>query len=277
MMDTIRRFIRGAVIFILILAVGIGRIHITNTTVKADSPLAWTKNEDGKFLNGNGEVIEGATMKGIDISKWNGDIDWTKVAATDVDYAIIRCGYGDNYTYQDDEYWEKNVKGCEGNNIPYGVYIYSYAKTVTQAKSEADHVLRLIGNHRINFPIYLDVEDDSQVNLPKSTLTNIINTFVNTIHNAGYEVGIYANLNWWTNYIDASIANNQAWFKWVAQYNNTGSTYTGVYQMWQCTSVGRVDGIYGDVDINFWYGSVRDRNYNARNVVITPPPAPPKK
>jgi GH25 family lysozyme M1 (1,4-beta-N-acetylmuramidase) len=204
-------------------------------------------------------------MKGIDVSKWNGDIDWAKVSTTDVGYAIIRCGYGNNYSYQDDAYWEKNIKGCEENNIPYGVYIYSYATTVAEAKSESAHVLRLIEGHTINFPIYLDVEDETQAKLSKSKLAEIISTFVTAIHNEGYEVGIYANLNWWTNYIDTSIANNNLWYKWVAQYNNTGATYTGVYQMWQCTSEGSVDGISGNVDLNFWFDQVRDRSYNARS------------
>lgn len=234
----------------------------------------WSKTADGKFVNGNGQVIEGATMKGIDVSKWNGNIDWARVAGTDVDYAIIRCGFGDDYAYQDDTYWEKNVKGCEENNIPYGVYIYSYAETVEQAKSEFNHVMRLIQGHTLNFPIYLDVEDSVQAKLPKTTLTNIINTFVGLIHNQGYEVGIYANLNWWTNYIDASIANNQTWFKWVAQYNPMGTTYQGIYQMWQCTSEGKVDGINGNVDLNFWFDKVRTRQYNAKNIQLTS--APPK-
>ena len=142
---------------------------------------AWSKNSDGKFVDGNGKVMEGATMKGIDVSKWNGNINWKKVAASDVDYAIIRCGFGDNYTSQDDKYWETNVKGCEDNNIPYGVYIYSYAQSVSQAKSEAKHVLRLVENHKLNFPIYLDVEEDDQAKLSKSKLTDIINTFVREI------------------------------------------------------------------------------------------------
>ncbi|MFR4319174.1 MAG: GH25 family lysozyme [Eubacterium sp.] len=104
----------------------------------------------------------------------------------------------------------------------------------------------------MNFPIYLDVEENIQAKLPKATLTNIINTFVNAIHNQKYEVGIYANLNWWTNYIDSSIANNQTWFKWVAQYNDAGTAYKGVYQM--CSDPdGTVDGIKGRVDfISAW-------------------------
>ena len=115
---------------------------INSPAVSAASSVPWSKNEQGQFINGNGAVLEGATMKGIDVSKWNGEINWAKVAASDVDYAIIRCGYGDNYISQDDAYWKKNVEGCEKNNIPYGVYIYSYAETVAQAKSEAAHVLR---------------------------------------------------------------------------------------------------------------------------------------
>lgn len=255
----------------IMVACVIATFILLGKSVEAATGEPWSKTADGKFLNGDGNILEGATMKGIDVSKWNGDIDWKKVAATDVDYAIIRCGYGDDYTSQDDEYWEKNVKGCEDNNIPYGVYIYSYAETVEQAKSEFAHVMRLIQGHTLNFPIYLDVEDDVQAKLSKSTLAKIINTFVEAIHNQGYEVGIYANLNWWTNYIDSSIANNQTWFKWVAQYNHTGTTYPGIYQMWQCTDVGKVDGIYGKVDLNFWFDKVRTTEYNARNVKVTVP------
>lgn len=276
-----KRKIRNKVVIgISALALMLSTVVINPSTVSAATTAPWSKNEQGQFVNGNGDVLEGATMKGIDVSKWNGDINWAKVAATDVGYAIIRCGYGDNYTYQDDTYWKKNVEGCEKNNIPYGVYIYSYAETTKQAKSEAEHVLRLVEGHTINFPIYLDVEDKVQQKLSKSQLTNIINTFATAIRGAGYECGVYANLNWWTNYIDNSIAINQNYFKWVAQYNNVGTTYPGVYQMWQCTENGKVNGINGNVDLNFWFGEVRDRSYNARRINIQQPTvvtAPPVK
>ncbi len=130
----------------------------------------------------------------------------------------------------------------------------------------------MVENHKLNFPIYLDVEEDDQAKLSKSKLTDIINTFVREIHNQGYEVGIYANLNWWTNYIDKSVASNQTWFKWVAQYNNIGTTYTGVYQMWQCSDKGTVSGIRGKVDLNFWFDKVRTTTYNARNVKLNAAP-----
>ena len=219
-------------------------------------------------------------MKGIDVSKWNGNIDWARVKNTDVGYAIIRCGFGDNLAKQDDTYWERNVNECEKYNIPYGVYIYSYATTVKQAKSEAAHVLRMIKGRRINFPIYLDVEDNVQKKLPKKTLTSIIQTFLNEISSKGYECGVYASLNWWYNYIGSEISGNQLWHKWVAQWNNE-CTYTGKYQMWQATSDGEVEGINGRVDLNFWFGSARTRSYDItvkQNTTIkAPKPVKPPK
>lgn len=231
------------------------------TTAKVEP---WGKNKYGQFVNGNKKVIQGATMKGIDVSHHQGKINWKKVAASDVDYAIIRCGYGDNIKSQDDKYWEENVAGCEKYNIPYGVYIYSYATTTKQAKSEAEHVLRLIKGHTLNFPIYFDMEDAVQAKLTNAKRKQIANTFLNAIHNAGYECGVYANLNWWNNYIPDTISNNVLWYKWVAQYNNSACSYTGTYQMWQCTSEGTVPGVEGDVDINFWFGEVRTRSYDIK-------------
>lgn len=241
------------------------------TTTKVEP---WGKNQYGQFVNGKKKVIQGATMKGIDVSHHQGKINWKKVAESDVDYAIIRCGYGDNIKSQDDKYWEENVAGCEKYNIPYGVYIYSYATTVKQAKSEAEHVLRLIKGHTLNFPIYFDMEDAVQAKLTNAKRRDIANAFLNEIHNAGYECGVYANLNWWNNYIPATISNNVLWYKWVAQYNNSACTYDGTYQMWQCTSEGTVPGVEGDVDINFWFGEVRDRSYNIKRYGTVTAPKP---
>lgn len=233
----------------------------------------WSKNSKGQFVNGKGQIIVGATMKGIDVSKWNGKIDWQKVAASDVDYAIIRCGYGDNIVKQDDEYWAINASECEKYGIPYGVYIYSYATSVKQAKSEAAHVLRLIKGRHLSFPIYYDMEDPTQAKLSAKNRAEIAEAFLNVIRGAGYECGIYANLNWWNNYLPMSLADKVSW-KWVAQYNDNACTYTGTYQMWQSTSQGRVDGIKGDVDLNFWFGEVRDILYNIQTPIKVTAPKP---
>lgn len=249
---------------IVTLAVIIGCITIgTGTVFAATAP--WTKNENGQFVNGNGDIIKGATMKGIDVSHYNGNIDWKTVAESDIDYAIIRCGYGNDQANQDDTYWQQNVKGCEDNNIPYGVYIYSYATTKEMALSEAKHVLRLVDGHKLSFPIYYDVEADVQKKLTKSQITELIDTFSKEIMKQGYECGVYSNLDWWTNRIESKVATNPNYFKWVAQYNNVGTTFGYNYEMWQYTESGTVAGVNGKCDINFWLAPVRDSTYNARN------------
>lgn len=247
------------------------------TTTQPESVKPWGKNSLGQFVNGKGKVIKGATMKGIDVSHHNGKIDWKKVAESDVDFALIRCGFGDNYKKQDDEYWEYNVTQCEKYKIPYGVYIYSYATSVNQAKSEVDHVLRLIGKRKFSFPIYLDMEDEIQRKLSMTMRKNIANTFLNEIKKQGYECGVYANLDWWENYIPSDVIKNSNWYKWVAQYNDEKCDYTGSYEIWQCTSKGRVDGVYGDVDINFWFGEIRDVNYCSWTKPVVPKVTPPAK
>ena len=227
------------------------------------SSNAWKRTSKG-FVNDYGQVIKGATMKGIDVSEHNGNINWAKVAKSDVDYAIIRVGYGDNYTYQDDTYFKKNVQGCIDNKIPFGVYIYSYAVNTSMAKSEANHVLRLINGLKLDFPVYFDMEDNSQLNgTNRATRGAIAKTFCNTITAKGYKVGIYANLDWWNNYLTDKAFNNSKWYKWVAQYNSQ-CDYKGTYQMWQSTSSGVIDGVSsacGTFDFNFWFGKTITSSY----------------
>ncbi|MBM6972132.1 glycosyl hydrolase, partial [Mordavella massiliensis] len=112
----------------------------------------WT-NINGVFYNSIGQAIEGVVAKGIDVSQWNGDVDWGTVKNTDVDYAIIRCGYGMDQTNQDDPKWKSNADACTAYDIPFGVYIYSYADTVERAVSEAKHVLRLVKGYNLTYPI----------------------------------------------------------------------------------------------------------------------------
>ena len=207
----------------------------------------------------NGKVVKNATMKGIDVSHHNGDINWKKVAKSDIDYAIIRCGYGENLKKQDDRLWKKNIAGCEKYKIPYGVYIYSYAKTKEGARSEAEHVLRLVKGLHMSFPIYYDMEDRSQERLSNTRKKAIAEEFLGIISKSGYECGIYANLNWWTNYLPS--LKKTVHYKWVAQYAKK-CTYKGIYQMWQCTARAKVSGIYGDTDLNFWYDKVRTADYD---------------
>ena len=194
-----------------------------------------------------------AICKGIDVSYHNDKIDWKKVKQSEVEYAIVRCGYGSNTNSQDDKRWEENVKGCVDNDIPYGAYLYSYADSVEKASSEADHAIRLLQGKKLKYPIYYDLEEDSIRNkLSKKEIANIAETFCNKLSAKGYTVGIYANKDWFTNYLTDSRFNN--WTKWVAQYNTT-CTYQGKYDMWQCSSTGSIPGISGKVDLNYSYSS----------------------
>ena len=180
----------------------------------------------------------------IDVSEWQGEINWEEVKPQ-IDGVIIRCGYGSDFTHQDDKMFKRNADECTRLGIPFGTYLYSYAKTNEQAKSEANHVLRLIKGYNLSFPVYLDLEE-------KGTENGVIeraNIFGNIIEDAGYMCGIYANLYWWNNHL---VGLNR-FTKWVAQWGKT-CDYKGEHlDMWQCSSSGSLDGIDGNVDMNLCY------------------------
>ena len=203
------------------------------------------------------------SKKGIDVSEFQGKIDWEKVKNDGIEFAILRCGYGMDFSNQDDVEYERNANECERLGIPYGVYLMSYANTVEKARSEAKHVLRLIEGHKISLGVWYDIEDNGTSGaINKETLTNIINTFCNTIKNAGHRVGVYASLNWLENKIEKTIKDN--YDIWVAQYYSK-CEYEGKYIMWQHTSSGKVNGISTNVDMNILYEDLPVINNNDNN------------
>ena len=203
------------------------------------------------------------SKKGIDVSEFQGKIDWEKVKNDGIEFAILRCGYGMDFSNQDDVEYERNANECERLGIPYGVYLMSYANTVEKARSEAEHVLRLIEGRKISLGVWHDIEDNGTSGaINKETLTNIINTFCNTIKNAGYKVGVYASLNWLENKIEKTIKDN--YDIWVAQYYSK-CEYEGKYIMWQHTSSGKVNGISTNVDMNILYEDLPVINNNDNN------------
>lgn len=190
---------------------------------------------------------------GIDVSVHQGQIDWEKVKAAGIEFAIIRCGYGQDYTSQDDQYFAYNVAECQRLGIPFGLYLYSYATTVTGASGEADHAIRLINTCKdysmFKLPMYYDLEENSAYALANSTILEMAQTFHDKVESAtGITVGVYANTNWFNNKLTDSWYQSQP--LWVAQYN-TYCAYNGTYQIWQYTSSGSVDGISGRVDMNY--------------------------
>ena len=146
-------------------------------------------------------------LKGIDASEHNGTIDWNS-AKNGLDFAMLRCGYGQDETDQDDTQFERNTNECKRLNIPYGVYIYSYALSVDRIYGEINHVLRLLKNKKPTYPIIIDMEDADNFKLkngmPTSqTITEMIKTFCNAISRAGYKTGYYVNKDWYENHICA--------------------------------------------------------------------------
>lgn len=193
-------------------------------------------------------------IKGIDVSEFQGKIDWSKVKNDGIKFAILRVGFGMDIESQDDKYIKRNIEECEDLDIPYGVYLFSYADSLEKAKSEAEHTLRLIKGHKLAMGVWYDIEDNkTSGSISKSTLTNIINTYCEAIKKAGFNVGIYASLSWLNNKIDASIQDK--WPVWVAQYYKE-CQYKKDYKIWQYASDGKVDGISGKVDMNYYYGKI---------------------
>ena len=224
--------------------------------------LAWVK-ENGVIYNGVGDPIPNAISKGIDVSEWQGDIDWDKVKKTDVEFAILRCGFAGDYSKYDDKKFVRNVNECKRVDMPYGIYLYSYAQTVEDAKEEAAHTLRLLKGLNPSYPVFYDLEDYSVMSsVSKSTIAQIAKTYVTTIQNAGYNCGVYANLNWFTNYLTDPYFDSV--MKWVAQYN-VECNYMKPYIMWQGTSSGYVDGIVGRVDIDVTFNSLRKLGWIQEN------------
>lgn len=195
-------------------------------------------------------------IKGIDVSEFQGQIDWDKVKADGVEFAILRVGFGMDLKSQDDKYIERNISECERLGIPIGVYLFSYANTTAKASSEAEHTLRLIAGHKMPIGVWYDIEDNNTSgSVSKSTLTNIINKYCSIIKEAGYDVGIYASLSWLNNKIDNSL--QEKYPIWVAQYYKE-CQYKKDYLIWQYSSSGKVGGISGKVDMNYYYRKLEE-------------------
>lgn len=192
-------------------------------------------------------------MRGIDVSSWQEAINWSKVKSQ-IDFAIIRLGYGDNVERQDDKYFLNNVNGCIANNIPFGVYIYSYATNLggnASIQSEVDHCKRLLSKiGKKPFCVYIDMEDDSTIKLGKTLLTNFALEFCKQITQAGYKAGVYANQNWFQNYLNPSTIASYGYSIWCAKYSDNKPNISSNYDIWQYSASGKINGINGNVDMD---------------------------
>ncbi len=222
---------------------------------------------NGKVVTGT-QVIQGVTymfaadgkmtstsgVLGIDVSKWNGNIDWAAVKASGVDYVIIRVGYRGSTAGAliDDSRFVANINGAKGAGLKVGVYFVTQAINDVEAVYEASMVLDRIKGYSLDLPVFLDVEPSGGRGdrIDKATRTSVIIAFCETIRSAGYSAGVYANKTWLDTKMDASQLGN---YKiWVAHYSSVCG-YTGRYDMWQYTDKGTISGITGSVDLNLRY------------------------
>lgn len=186
-------------------------------------------------------------LKGIDVSAWQSTIDWAKVKKSGIQFAILRIGYATTK----DKTFEANYTNAKGVEMPIGVYLYSYAKSVAGAQNEAKAVLNWLKGKQLDLPVYYDIEDKAQASLSKKVRTDMCKAFCDEIEKGGFWAGIYSSKNWAENYVDGAALGKRYTY-WIAQYY-TKCTYKGSYDIWQHSSTGKVDGISGNVDMNYMY------------------------
>lgn len=208
--------------------------------------------ESYKIKSGN------AVVMGIDVSGWNGDIDWAKVKAEGIKYAIIRCGYrgyGSGWLVEDNCF-QKNLKGAKAAGIKVGLYFFTQAIDENEAIEEAKTVVSLLGNETIDYPVFIDTEGSGSNgqgradNLDVATRTLCCKKFCETIESYGLKSGVYASCNWFKNMLDFEELNQ--YVIWLAEYRSTPQ-FGEYYDMWQYTSRGQVDGVGGFVDLDVSY------------------------
>ena len=199
-------------------------------------------------------------FNGIDVSVYQGTIDWTKVSGSGIDFAMIRAGYrgyGDKGSLVEDTMFAKNALGAKINKIDIGVYFYSQAINIEEAKEEAKFVVSLIKKYGIDvkYPIAIDTElspmgTGRADNISKEKRTEVVKAFCETIKQLGYKPMIYANKYWL--YDNLNVQQISQYDIWLAHYIES-TDYKYQYMMWQYTNTGKVDGITGNVDKNYCY------------------------
>lgn len=206
-------------------------------------------------------------IKGIDVSKHQGIIDWKKVKDDGIEFAIIRIGYGGSEPVKDSKF-EENYKNARAVGIKVGAYLYSYANSQSDIDKEKASVKTWLNGRVLDLPFYIDIEDKkTQGDLSVSALSNLVNSFCEFIENLGYWAGIYANKNWLETKLDMNKLNKYT--VWLAQWTNN-PTYKGSYAMWQYTSNGSVDGIGGRVDMNYQLKELGGKISDSQNENTTP-------
>ena len=203
----------------------------------------------------------------IDVSTWNGNIDWDKVYKSGVKYAMIRSSFGIENPNQVDNKFVRNITNAQRAGVKCGVYHYSYAQSVAEAQKEAEFCLKTIKNYKIDLPVAFDIEDSSQTHLGKDTLTSIVIAFCDRIKSAGYRPMLYCNPNWLCNYLHKDKLINK-YDIWLANWGVSAPSYNCA--IWQYSENGGVPGISGSVDMNWIF-----KDYTSTKPATTKPVTKP--
>lgn len=189
---------------------------------------------------------ERSTIFGIDISKWNGELESMPSEAS---YIIIRCGYTSNETFQPkiDPMFYEYVNQCIEQDIDYGVYYYSLASSEQKVMEEVDFVLQTIDGYDVPLGVFFDIEDASLLEYDYQILNNVAITFCEEIEKNGYLTGVYASYYWWNNVLDIDTI---PYLKWMALYDSPNYELEDIYDIYQYTNTGRIEGYSCDFDFN---------------------------
>ncbi|MBD5496912.1 MAG: hypothetical protein HDR11_03985 [Lachnospiraceae bacterium] len=202
------------------------------------------------------QAVSGTASLGIDVSKWQGEIDWDKVKNDGIEFVIIRCGYRGSVTgtLVEDPYFEQNIRGATAAGLQVGVYFFTQAVNEVEAVEEASMVVSLIRDYELTYPVFIDTEgaggNGRADSLSVERRTAVCEAFCTTVENAGFEAGVYASRNWYNKNLETAFLDD--FVIWLAEYRSV-PLYQGYYQMWQYTSKGSVNGISGNVDMNISY------------------------
>ena len=219
-----------------------------NNTSSASTPKNTVNIKDAikKYKNEN-------TMIGVDVSTWQDTVDWEKAKKDGVEFAMIRIGYGHNKKNQIvmDNQYKKNIENAKKAGIPVGVYFFSYAKDVYEAREQAKYVVNTLDGITLELPIAFDWENWNNFNSYNISLTDInliADAFINEVTKHGYQGTLYSSKYYLENIWDVGSKDT-----WLAHYTSSKSSYSKSYTMWQFSSRGKVDGINGVVDLNVLY------------------------
>ena len=184
-------------------------------------------------------------LKGIDVSGYQGNIDFDKVKASGVDFVIVKAGYSTSTVAT----WESNFANAKNSGLMVGAYWFSYATTIEEGRTEAKAFIKALDGKKLDFPVYMDLEERSQFDKGKAFCTALVEAFCGELEKAGYYAGVFSMTYWYTNYVDAAV--REKYPAWIADYRGE-CYYTGTYGIWQY-GTGKVPGVQYDCDLDEGY------------------------